>query len=104
MKDETVYNIPIKIAIALSRLLEKNKALQTDTNKESKNADSYNKICLNSGLRKATVSDIFNAKSTNVRASTLILVLNGMNYRLQDFAIIYDSLNKADIELFLKQK
>jgi GH24 family phage-related lysozyme (muramidase) len=104
MKDEAANNIPIKIAIALSRLLEKNKALQTDTNKVSEIADSYNKICLNSGLRKATVSDIFNAKSTNVRASTLVLVLNGMNYRLQDFAIIYDSLNKADIELFLKQK
>ncbi len=104
MKDEAVYNIPIKIAIALSRLLEKNKALQTDTNNENEIADSYNKICLNSGLRKATVSDIFNAKSTNVRASTLVLVLKGMNYRFQDFAIIYDSLNKSDIDLFLKKK
>ncbi|HNP68761.1 MAG TPA: hypothetical protein PKH16_12715 [Aequorivita sp.] len=104
MKDELTYNIPIKIAIALSRLLEKNKALQPNTNNESKNADSYNKICLNSGLRKATVSDIFNAKSSNVRASTLILVIKGMNYTFQDFAIIYDSLNKDDIKVFLKKK
>ena len=84
--------------------LEKNKALQPNTNNESENADSYNKICLNSGLRKATVSDIFNAKSSNVRASTLILVIKGMNYTFQDFAIIYDSLNKDDIKVFLKKK
>lgn len=104
MKDESLYNIPIKIAIALSRLLEKNKALKLDTNIKVENADSYNKICLNSGLRKATVSDIFNAKSTNVRATTLVLVIEGMNYKFKDFAVIYDSLNNTDVDLFLKKK
>lgn len=104
MKDESLYNIPIKIAIALSRLLEKNKALKLDTKIKVENADSYNKICLNSGLRKATVSDIFNAKSTNVRATTLVLVIEGMNYKFKDFAVIYDSLNNADVDLFLKKK
>jgi predicted transcriptional regulator len=104
MKDEDLDNIPIKIAIALGRLLERNKALQPNANNKIEYADSYNKICLNSGLRKATVSDVFNARSSNVRASTLILVLKGMNYNLEEFAKIYDMLTLDDIKVFLKGK
>lgn len=103
MKDELENIIPIKIAISLTRLLAENKTLSPTSSNTKEIANSYNKICLNSGLRKATVSDIFNAKSINARASTLILIIEGMGYKFEDFAKIYDMVNFRDIKEFSKR-
>ena len=103
MKDEHLLNISIKIAITLTRLLETSKtSLSRAINKEEI-ADSYNKIALNSGLRKATVSDVFNAKSDPL-SSTLMLIIKGMGYTLEEYAQIYDAIKEDEIKEFEKRK
>jgi DNA invertase Pin-like site-specific DNA recombinase len=101
MKEELIPHIKIKIAISLTRLLEASKRFRPLNNKEEEIAKSYNKIALAAYIRKATVSDIFNAKSkTAPNTATLLLIIEGMGYNLGDFAKIYDSVTSIDIEDF----
>jgi len=98
MKEELIPHIKIKIAISLNRLLDASKRFRPINNKEEEIAKSYNKIALAAYIRKATVSDIFNAKSkTAPNTATLLLIIEGMGYNLNDFAIVYDSVIEADI-------
>lgn len=99
MKDEVISNIHAKIAISLRRLLDASKNLQSPLNNEIEVANSYNKIALNADIRKATVSDTFNGKSVPTTA-TLILIIEGMGYKLADFAVIFDSIKDKDVKEF----
>ncbi|MCF8716490.1 hypothetical protein JM658_16835 [Joostella atrarenae] len=94
-------NIKIRIAISLKTLLQKSKLLT----KEQKDfvGDSHNTIALNAGIRKATVTDIFNAKSSP-NSTTLILIVEAMGHKLSDFSKIYDSLKDSEIHDFRKAK
>lgn len=94
-------NIKIRIAISLKALLEKCKLL-TKGEKDLV-GDSYNTIALNAGIRKATVTDIFNAKSSP-NSTTLILIIEAMGHTLSDFSKIYDSLKDSDIQDFKRKK
>lgn len=103
MKEELIPDIKIKIAISLNRLLDTTKNFKPNNNDEEEIAKSYNKIALASFLRKATVSDIFNAKSkTSPSSGTLFLIIEAMGYTLNDFAKIYTSITKTDIEEFIR--
>lgn len=97
MNKSSEKHIKIKIAISLKTLLENNKSnLLTD---RADIATSYNEIALRADLRKATVSDIFNAKSMP-SAGTLILILEAMQIQLVDFSKVYDSVTERDIQKF----
>ena len=101
MKEELIPDIKIKIAISLNRLLDTTKNFRPNNNNEEEIAKSYNKIALASFLRKATVSDIFNAKSkTTPACGSLFLIIEAMGYTLSDFAKIYDSVTTLDIKDF----
>lgn len=92
-------HIKIKIAISLNKLLVKYRQAQMGKADLKDNQASYNQIALNADLRKATVSDIFNAKSTP-SSSTLILVVQAMGFSLTDFAQTFDSVNDFEILSF----
>lgn len=102
MEEKAIDHIILKTALALNKLLLKSK-LYKDLNFDdaTKFAKSYGKISTNSDLRKATVSDNFNAKS-NVRFATLISIVEGMGFTLSEFAKIYDSIEKAEMDQFAK--
>lgn len=95
-------DINAKIAITLNRLLDASKNFRPTGNNEVDIANSYNKIALNAYIRKATVSDTFNGKSVPTTA-TLIFIIEGMGYKLSDFALIYDSITDVDIKKFKEQ-
>lgn len=64
MKKLIEQNIKIKIAISLRTLLEESKFRTLNDGKNASIGDSYNTIALNAEIRKATVTSIFNAKSS----------------------------------------
>ncbi|TXD81179.1 hypothetical protein ESY86_18575 [Subsaximicrobium wynnwilliamsii] len=98
-------NIKIKIAIALNRLLTINIEYSKVEDDDLDIIKSYNKIALDADIRKATVSDAFNAKSkSGPNSTTIVLIIEAMGFSIKDFAIIYDSINKNDIENFNNSK
>lgn len=96
MKNEFEKVIRIKIAISLRRLLEKSKKVY-NTNDDF--AQSYNQIAIITDLRKGTVSDTFNAKSIP-SSSTMILIIEAMGFNMCDFANIYCSINRNEVNTF----
>lgn len=96
-------DINAKIAISLNKLLDASRSLRPSRNNEEDIANSYNKIALNADIRKATVSDTFNGKSVPTTV-TLILIVEGMGYKLSDFALIYESIKEIEIKEFKKSK
>lgn len=93
VKKETDDNTKFKIAISLRKLLESNGDLPI--------MHSYDKIASSANIRKATVSDTFNAKSVP-NSLTLFLIIEAMRFSLTDFSKVYDSIVNSDIELFKK--
>ena len=103
MKKESVSYINIKISISLLRLLESSKKFQSIQTTKEDIAISYNEIALDANIRKATVSDTFNANSkSGPNSTTVVLIIEAMGFQLTDFAKIYDSLTENDIENFKK--
>ncbi|OXA93135.1 hypothetical protein [Flavobacterium hercynium] len=94
VKKETDENIKLKIAFSLRKLLA--------TIEEHPVAQSYNKIAVTAYMRKATVSDIFNAKSIP-NSLTLFLIIEAMGFSLIDFAKVYDSIQNSDLLEFKKK-
>lgn len=93
VKKETDDNTKFKIAISLRKLLDRNGNLPI--------MQSYDKIAATANIRKATVSDTFNAKSVP-NTLTLFLIIEAMGFSLTDFSKVYDSIVNSDIELFKK--
>lgn len=105
MKNELISNINIQIAISLKRLLDTNRNIFPNKGSDSDEEiiRSYNEIALQADIRKATVSDAFNAKSkSGPNATTLILIVESMGYNLNDFAVLYDSITEVEIAEFKK--
>lgn len=102
MKNESPKDIKIKIAISLNKLLDDSKTISQETTNEESIGISYNEIALNAEMRKATVSDIFNAhKSANT--STLFRIIFAMGYNLSDFSKKYDTITELDVKNFKVQ-
>lgn len=98
-------NIKFKIAIALNRLLLINMEYSRVESVNSGIIKSYNKIALDADIRKATVSDAFNAKSKlGPNSTTVVLIIEAMGFNFKDFAKAYDSIDEKDIESFKKNK
>lgn len=105
MKNELISVINIKIAISLNRLLEKSKNTLMFNKSEDGFIKSYNEIALQADIRKATVSDTFNAKSkSGPNSTTVILIIEAMDYNLKDFANQYELVSERDIENFKRDQ
>ncbi|OXA93819.1 hypothetical protein B0A66_06110 [Flavobacterium hercynium] len=94
-------NIKLKTALSLRRLLESNKNYPHNENDVDIIVKSYGKISDEGDIRKATVSNILNAKSV-AKSTTLILILEAMGFSLTDFAKTYYSISESDIVAFKK--
>ncbi|RFN60338.1 hypothetical protein [Marixanthomonas ophiurae] len=101
MQNEFREKSSIKIAVALNLLLIERKTKLSNKLKLEEIANSYNEIALNADIRKATVSDTFNAK-TIPSSLTLLQIIEGMGSNLSDFAKIYDSITDKEIKAFEK--
>lgn len=103
MKQELEEQIRIKIAISLNKLLKTSKGRGLSEDSKVDIPDTYNKIALLADLRKATVSDTFNAKSTP-NSATLILIVEAMGFDLIDFSNIYCSIVESELSDFMLNK
>ncbi|MFC5683600.1 helix-turn-helix domain-containing protein [Flavobacterium sp. MAHUQ-51] len=97
--EETQENIKIKIAISLNKLLDNSKKSIQGANTGEELNVSYSEIADNSDIRKATVSDIFNAKKS-ANTFTLFRIIKAMGYELNDFAKKYDKISNSEITDF----
>lgn len=103
MKKELIPCINIKIAISLNKLLQFSKKFRPFGDTKEEIVESYNAIALEADIRKATVSDTFNAKSKlGPNSTTVILIVEAMGYKLSDFANQYDSITEVEIANFKK--
>ncbi|PZD76447.1 hypothetical protein [Mesonia sp. K7] len=98
MENELEDIIKYRVAITLNILLEKNKLLKG----KGKPPSSYNQIALDAHVRKATVSNTFNAK-TAPNVTTLIMIIEAMQYGLKDFSEIYNSISDNDLKKYRKK-
>ena len=94
--EETQENIKIKIAISLHKLLDISKRNIPGVKTGEELNISYSEIADNSDIRKATVSDIFNAKKS-ANTFTLFRIVKAMGYELSDFATKYDKITDKEI-------
>lgn len=106
MVDAQDSKITLKTAIALSKILEEAKAKGSSHSRIANNPDhlinSIGKIALETGLRKNTVSDIFNAnKATKI--TTLVLILEALNKTIVDFGKYFEKVTDSDIQKFKEQ-
>ncbi|TGD58967.1 hypothetical protein [Flavobacterium humi] len=101
MKENSTEHIKIKTAISLKKLLASIQNSAQVKNADNSIVKSYNDIALNADIRKATVSNTFNANSI-ADSTTLILIIEAMGFSLTDFAKIYDSIKDSEILTFKK--
>lgn len=103
MKDNPEIIIALRIAAALSKILDEQRAKESPHARIANNPghliNSYSKIALEAGVRKATVSDLFNGKKYP-RASTLVRVLSALGKSMTDFGKYFDRLTDSDIQKF----
>ena len=102
MKNEDREKIKLKIATTLNILLNKKKEKTNNGLNKEDIVNSYNEIALIADIRKATVSDTFNA-NTIPSSITLIEIIKAMGFGIQDFGNIYDSLTNNDLKKFTKE-
>jgi len=99
--------IKYKYACALNILLAKNKK-KNEKNKKAGVEDntldhSYDDISSSTGLRTATISDIFNGIS-EAKIYTIDLILKSLGVTYKKFGEILDKLTEKDILQFLDDK
>lgn len=94
--EETQENIKIKIAISLNKLAEFSKKKMQGHSDMKKLNTSYSEIADSSNIRKATVSDIFNAKKS-ANSFTLFSIIRAMGYQITDFGNQYDKITDEEI-------
>lgn len=105
MEEELISIINIKIAISLNGLLDIRKNLTSFNKVDEEIIKSHNEIALQADIRKATASDTLNAKSkSGPYSTTVILIIEAMGYKVQDFAKLYDSITQKDIENFKNKR
>lgn len=97
--EETHGNIRIKIAISLNQLLNDSKNSVSINKTVMELNISYSQIADISNVRKATVSDVFNAKKS-ANTFTLFRIIEAMGYKLYDFSLKYDKISDLEIQNF----
>jgi len=98
--------IQLKIGLAFSKLLEENKDVKTENDKNNiediKLNSSLGEVANDTGLRVATLSDIFSGKS-NPKAVTIERILKSLGKNLNQLAEYYDNFKESDIIKFKEE-
>lgn len=87
-----------KIIISLKKLLEKGKNLQKEVD-DNKIIFSYHGVASNALLRKATINDTLNGKSSP-KAATLISIVEAMGFTMTDFGKTFDAISEEEIKMY----
>ncbi len=90
-----------KIIISLKKLLEKGKNLQKEV-KDKKIVYSYHGLASNALLRKATINDTLNGK-TSPKAITLTSIVEAMGFTMTDFGKAFDAISEEEIKIFMNE-
>jgi len=104
--EEKIF-IQYKCACALNTLLKRNKKINEKNKKkgieDSTLNHSYEKISSSTGLRVATISDVFNGGS-EVKIYTSDLIIKALGSTYIKFGRLMDSLNEEEVIEFIKRK
>ncbi|SEI39633.1 Helix-turn-helix [Dyadobacter koreensis] len=93
----------LRVAMVLTRLLEENKIL-ADTNKKDHYKDltlihSQLQISVETGLRPATLTSIFNGDS-NPTITSVIQILTALKKTFVEFGNLYENIPESEIQKF----
>lgn len=91
--EQNIYKI--KVIISLKKLLERGKNLQKEV-KDNKVVYSYHGVASSALLRKATINDTLNG-ITSPKATTLISIVEAMEFTMTDFGKVFDSISEEEI-------
>ncbi|MDR6156611.1 DNA-binding phage protein [Chryseobacterium sp. SLBN-27] len=94
--EQNIYKI--KIIISLKKLLERGKSLQKEL-KDNTVVYSYHGVASNALLRKATINDTLNG-ITSPKATTLISIVEAMEFTMSDFGREFDSILDEEIKTY----
>ncbi len=96
-----------KVAYALNKLLQKNKRTYERNRKlgiEDMLLDhSFDRIASRTGLRIATISEIFNGK-VDPKFSTVSLILQSLGVNYSGFGKLMDSVSEAEAKAYMDTK
>lgn len=81
--------------------MEKGKNLQKEV-KDNKIVYSYHGIASNALLRKATINDTLNGK-TSPKAKTLISIVEAMGFTMTDFGKAFDAISEEEIKIYMNE-
>ncbi|WP_276504448.1 hypothetical protein [Terrimonas pollutisoli] len=100
VKNEEQVYVKYRYALALRKLLDKNKRQKLRNDKlgiKDKDLDhSYSAISSSTGLRPATLSSILTGTS-EIKAYTLFLILNSLGVSFAHFGRVFDALTEAEV-------
>jgi transcriptional regulator with XRE-family HTH domain len=87
--------IQLRFGLTLKLILEENKSKAIDNPKKDI-IDSYGKLEMSSGLRKATLIDFALGKS-NPSGTTIAAILEALEMSLSEFGLVYDKITEREI-------
>lgn len=87
--------IQLRYGLSLKLILDDNK-LKAAENPRKEIIDSYGKLEISSGLRKATLVDFASGKS-NPSGTTIAAILEALEMSLGEFAAYYDKITEKEI-------
>ena len=97
--------ILLRFGLSFKKLLDENKAekqFNTDKGiKDHKLVYTLGQLSSTTGLRKATLSNIFSG-SSNPEGTTILLILEGINKSLSKFAILYENITQEELLAYSK--
>ena len=93
--------IQLRFGLTLKLILDENKSKATDNPKKDI-IDSYGKLEISSGLRKATLIDFVSGKS-NPSGTTIAAILDALEITLTDFGKQYDRITENDVLEYKKE-
>lgn len=105
MNKDADAEIMVKIAIALRKLLARNKSNFDVASSEFISTDdvvnSYEKIAMNTDtiIGKLTVTNAFSGKKKS-QAITIVDIVKSMGFNMTDFGNVYDEISDEDILMF----
>ncbi|SIQ94880.1 hypothetical protein SAMN05421682_110122 [Chryseobacterium indoltheticum] len=81
--------------------MEKGKNLQKEVT-DNKIVYSYHGVASNALLRKATINDTLNGK-TSPKATTLISIVEAMGFTMNEFGKEFDDISDDEVKIFLNE-
>jgi transcriptional regulator with XRE-family HTH domain len=101
MDKEQAELIQLRFGLTLKLILDENKSKTIDNPKKDI-IDSYGKLEINSGLRKATLID-FAAGKSNPSGTTIAAILDALEMSLSEFGMVYDKITEKEILEYKKE-